>query len=232
MEYKKDTDGTDLLDENGNKIPVEITDDGSEADKKIKEAIAPLVEEIKGLKIANSMLKDMATNGGEKPDDKPKEAAELTEDEKIAAVVKKVLGAEKSSNAQANKKAAFEKFVAEHKEFHPENDSLGLKRDALQKKFSQFNTDGLSAVEDFMSVIGDAKTLLLGNDSTTETSERQPLIQQPPNLRNSPPKQTSSKLTDKEKKLMEQTGRTEEQILKMKQTHPDMLSDLLDFVRD
>lgn len=228
MEYKKNADGTDMLDENGNPIPVEITNKGTEADK-IKAALAPLVEEIKELKTSNSLLKDMIKNN-EKPT--PLEPAKpLTDDERIAQIVNSVLQKEKSSDAQANKIAAFEKFVTENKEFHPDNDPTGLKRDALQKKLDSFNTGHLTKVEEFLTVIGDAKTLLMGNDSSQDTS-RGNQIPNSPTPKGSPSGKQDEILTPRELKLAEQTGRTKEDILKMKTKHPALLQDLLDYVRD
>lgn len=231
MEYKKNSDGSDMLDENGNKIPVEITDEGSEADKKIAAAIAPLVEEIKGLRTSNGMLKDLLDK---KEDPTPTPPAAATEEEKLAVAVKKVLDAQKSSDAQANKRIAFDKFIADNKEFHPDNDTLGLKQDALTKKFARFNTDGLQTVEDFYSVVGDAKNLLMGNDNQSDTyrDQRQNSIQQPPIPRNSIKPGIDNELSPKERRLMETTGRTKEQILKMKKNHPEMLEQILEFVRD
>lgn len=231
MEYKKDNDGNFILDEQGNKVHVEITDDANESDKKIAAALAPVVEELKELRAERSLLKDMlkAEQDAKNP---PTPPAPATEDDKIAAAVKKALDAEKSSDAQANKKAAFDKFVSENKQFHPENDTLGLKRKALEDKFNRFNTEGLNSVEEFISVIGDAKDLLVKNGSLPATNEDKTFIPQAPLPRTGLPAPKDGDLSDREKKLMEKTGRTKEQILKMKEKHPDMLRDLLEFVSD
>lgn len=229
MEYKKNDDGTDMLDENGNPIPVEPQTPVGEPDA-ITAALAPLVEEIKGLRTSNSMLKELLDKKNEEPVP-PVQPAELTEEDKIAAVVTKVLSAQNSSNAQANKKAAFEKFVAANKEFHPENDTLGLKTEALKKKFDQFNTEGLHTVDDFLAVIGDAKRLLVGNDTPQEPSLDINKLPSSPTPRNQPQAKNDEDLTPLELKLAEQTGRTKEQILKMKLRHPDLLADLLQHVR-
>lgn len=230
MEYQKNEDGTDKLDEQGNPIPVEITDEEREA-AKIKTAIAPLVEEIKELKTSNSMLKDMIKNNEKStPPEDPNKV--LTEEEKIEALLDRKLADRLASDAQANKKAAFEKFITDNKEFHPDNDPTGLKRDALQKKFNQFNTDGLTKVEEFIAVIGDAKTLLLGNDSQQSASKNNNSYSQSPTPRGNPPAKKDEVLTPRELKLAEQTGRTKEQILKLKTKHPELVQNLLEYVRD
>lgn len=224
MEYQKNEDGTDKLDENGNPIPVEITPEVVEDDKDT--TINNLVEELKAERLAKGILADLLK-------DKKEEVtpAVLTEDDKIAQKVKEILQQEKSSNAQNNKKLAFEKFISDNKEFHPENDSLGLKRGALERKFNQFNTAELETVEQFLSVIGDAKRLLVGNDTPQETPSGVK-IQNSPTPKTNPPSRDSTELSPKEQKLAETTGRTKEQILKLKAKHPDLLEGLLEHVRD
>lgn len=228
MEYEKDSNGEFILDNNGEKIP-KVTNSDEDTDKKIKEAMAPLVEEIKELRAERGLYKDLL-EGKTPKQDEPK--TPLTEDEKIAAAVSKALSAEKSANAQANKTAAFEKFVNANKEFHQDNDSFGIKREALKKKFLQFNTDGLFSEEEFTSVIRDAYRLLVGNDKQPEASERQPFTPQPPIPRVIPKVHVVSELSDREKKLAEQTGRSPETILKLRQKNPEFLEELLKYVRD
>ena len=228
MEYEKNPDGTDKLDENGNPIPVEIANTESEADKLVK---TQLVQEIKDLREKNALQKALldATKG---EPETPKPAEALTDDDKIAAAVEKILQQKQSSDAKANKTAAFEKFIATNKEFHPENDELGLKSAALLKKFNQFNTEGLVTIDEFLVVIGDAKRLLVSNDSPQDPSKdtKTPYPNSTP--RGTQQGREESKLSPKEKKLAETTGRTEEQILKMRQKHPDFLESLLEHIRD
>lgn len=228
MEYQKNEDGTDKLDEQGNPIPVEIEDEkGKEADK----VIANLVEEVKDLRLQNSLVKQLLDKKEEVPIT-PDPNKVLTEDEKIALAVEKILQSKESSNAQANKKAAFEKFVIDNKEFNPDNDPTGLKRDALQKKFNRFNTEGLTSVDEFLSIIGEAKTLLLGNDNPIDTTKDKNPYSNPPTPRGNPPAKVNEVLTPREIKLAETTGRTKEQILKLKLKHPEFIAELLQHVKD
>lgn len=228
MEYKKNEDGTDMLDENGNPIPVEPQGEPAGTDA-IASAIAPLVSELKELRASNSLLKDMLEH---KEDPKPEQPVQpVTEEEKIAAIVKNVLQANKSSDAQANKEAAFEKFVAANKEFHPENDSLGLKAKALKDKFNQFNTEKLSSVDEFLAVISDAKRLLVGNDTQPEPSLDVNKLPSSPAPRNQPSSKPTEELSPLEIKLAEQTGRTKEQIIALKKKHPDLIADMLEHIR-
>lgn len=226
MEFEKNPDGTDKLDEQGNKIPVTIID---EKEKEAARVNANLVEEIKGLRlklgITEGLLKEK-----EKPPIDPNHV--LTDEEKLSALLDKKLAEKAASDAKANKIAAFEKFIAEHKEFNPENDPTGLKREALLKKVNQFNTDGLAKVEEFFSVIGDANTLLQGNDSRVETTREQNLYSNPPKTNNLPPRKPNDELTPRELKLIAQSGTTKERIMKLKATNPEFLEGLLEYVRD
>lgn len=226
MEYKKNEDGSDALDEQGNPIPVDNTDKNPEDDN--KKVIANLVEELKELRLEKGIIQDLL-DAKKTEEEKPKVGSD---EEKITQLVEKTLKEKESLNAKANKKAAFEKFVIENKEFHPENDAAGLKRQALEKKFNQFNTGELTSIDEFYSVIGDAKSLLTGNDNRSENQRDKNPLPNPPTPKSDPSGKVPSELSPKEIKLMEQTGRTKEQILKIKKSHPDFFEELLEHVRD
>lgn len=225
MKYQKNDDGSLVLDADGNPI-VELTDEEKEAARD-KES---LVGELKDLRTKYSITKDLLDKSKEVTPPPPKTPE--TEDEKIAQKVREVLDSEKASNAQANKKAAFEKFVKENKEFNPENDPTGLKQEALKSKFNRFNSDGLTTIEEFTALIGEAKILLVGNDSQPETPKVTTPYSSTPTPRGNPPAKNDEVLTPKELKLAEQTGRTKEEVIKLKLKHPDLIRDLLEFVRD
>lgn len=227
MEYQKDENGVEILDEQGNKIPLEITDNKEKEAAKVQ---ADLVSEIQELRLKLGVTQGLLDAKDTPPVIDPNKV--LTDEEKLEALLDKKIKERDALNAQANKTAAFEKFVTEHSEFNPENDPTGLKRDALQKKFNQFNTDGLSKVEEFISVIGDAKTLLLGNDSPADTTRETNLYSNPGKQNNPPPAKRNDELTPKELKLITQSGTTKERIMKLKATNPEFLEGLLAYVRD
>ena len=227
MEYQKNEDGTDLLDDDGNPIPVEIADDKV---KEVAKVNTQLVEEIKDLRLKLGITEGLLKDKDKKPEIDPNK--QLTDEEKLELLLDKKLQEKEALDAQANKKAAFEKFVTDNKEFNPENDPTGLKRDALQKKFNRFNTEGLTNVDDFLTVIGEAKTLLLGNDKPIDTSKSINSYSNPGKINNNISGGRESKLTPKELKLAQQTGKSEEQILKLKQKNPEYLEGLLEYVRD
>jgi hypothetical protein len=232
MEYKKDEDGNDLLDEQGNPIPLENTDEkeleaAKEREAKLAEEKKNLVEELKEIRLKLGVTEGLLKDKKEVDPNKP-----LSDDEKLELLLEKKLKEKDALNAQANKKAAFEKFVTENSEFNPANDPTGLKRDALEKKVNQFNTEGLTSVEQFTSVIRDAKTLLVGNDNQPETSGESNPPSNPPKGQGNTGGKRVEELTPKELKLAQTTGKTKEQILKLKQKNPDYLEQLLEFVRD
>lgn len=148
------------------------------------------------------------------------------EDKKIAEAIDRVFAQRTQVSAEANKKAAFAKFVAENTEYNPDNDQGGLKFAALKKEFEQFNTSGLVEKEDFESVIGKAHALLRGTDTTRRTDT--PSI--PSSTTSTPAAPASivqSKVSDEEKKLIERNGWTEEKYLKLKAKMPDYMNNLI-----
>ncbi len=227
MEFEKNPDGTDKLDEQGNPIPVKIKDNKDEESAKV---IGNLVEELKEsrlkLGIAEGLLK---ANAEKKKEEEPKP---LTDDEKLDALLDKKFQERQAAEAINNKKIAFEKFILEHKEFHPENDPTGLKKDALQKRFNEFNVESLKTVEEFTSKIKDAKTLLMGNDNPLDISLGKIPNSEIPVPGANPAGRKVEELTPKELKLAQTTGKTKEQILKLKISNPEYLKTLLEYVPD
>ncbi len=235
MEYKKNADGTDMLDESGNPIPADKPNEGGEEIAKevegLKETVTNLVEELKKERQEKGVYKNLLDKFNEKPETPITPDAD---EERIVNVIKKVLGTEKASRAETNKQVAFERFIAENKEFHPENDITGLKRRALEEKIARrFNTDGLSEVGDFEQVIREAHILLKNNDSSPESLKE---VKNPysttPISKTTPVTRDDKNLSIKEKKLIEQGSITLEKLLKLKEARPEFLEDLLKYVRD
>jgi len=229
MEYKKNSDGEFLLDENGEKIPEGTEDKGGEDAnvelmKKLADTNKALLEEVKTLRGANKDLKEK-TETKEVPATDPEES-------KIASVVQKVLSQEKAQNAETNKQVAFEKFVTEHKEFHPDNDPTGLKLQALKNKFNNFNTNGIMSTEGFMAVIRDAHTLLGNNDKTPETQREidNPYSSNPESKGGSTKQLPDTDLSSVEKKLIESGKVTKEKLLKLKSSQPGFYKQLINSV--
>lgn len=167
------------------------------------------------------LAKEALVAAAEKNNQNPEEA-------KIAEVVTKVLSQEKLGQAERNKKAAFDKFVAENKEYHPDNDPGGIKAKALETQFNRFNLNGLVEVDDFMKVIGDSNNLLRGIDTP-----RQPSTQVPssPHSVVAPSSQQVSELSPAEQALIERNGMTQEKYLALKAKMPDFAAALLATIR-
>lgn len=188
-----------------------------------------LVEEIKGDRKKRQGLEEDIVTLQTTIKKSVKAATSNPEDERIQSVVAEVLKTNDASKAKQNKTIAFEKFVTENKEFHPDNDPTGLKREALERKLKTFNTDGLTEIEDFTKVIGDAKTLL-GQDTSSQT----PTDEEVKNPYSSTSKNTSSPtealdkdLDPKEQKLIKQAGFTKESYLALKVKQPAFINGLL-----
>lgn len=152
------------------------------------------------------------------------------EDDKVKSVVENVLASREASRATNNRKIALEKFVTENKEFHPDNDSTGIMREALERKLSSFNLSGLSEVDDFIKVIGEAKTLLVqkdtGTKSSIETEVKNPYSSTSQSTITPTVKDTTG-LTAAEVKLIGQAGFTKEKYLELKSKMPSYINGLL-----
>ena len=194
---------------------------------KLEESLNNVVDELKELRKKNKELADAAAP--QKPIEEPKETIKDT----IVSVFKEIREKEKESEAEKNKELAFEKFITENKDFHPDNDTTGLKRKALQEKLSRFNTSGITSLGDFYSVIGEASILLQGNDTHANTSKE---INNPYTSTGFPKVAPSglkvSSLTPKEQKLVDQGFTTEEKLKKLKVSQPSFYQQLLERVND
>lgn len=226
MQYKKNADGSDMLDNEGNPIPEENTNEETitpEEAKLLKESLANTVDELKELRKKNKELSEKKESKIETP---------IIEDEatKLAKAVKAVLNSEKMENAKTEKVKAFERFITENKEFHPDNDPTGLKRQALEEKLKDYNTEVMS-VEKYYDVIGEAQLLLTGDNKSNTNRVNNPFSSSIQS-RMTPKPVVVDKLTSKERKLVENGSATEEYILKLKEKRPAYLASLLERVRD
>lgn len=148
------------------------------------------------------------------------------EEQKIIEVVQKVLGTETQKSAEKNREAAFTKFVADNNEYHPDNDTGGLKLAALKREFAQFNTTGLVNTEDFATVIGKAHALLRGTGTPSQTTTVTP-YSSTPSQPAAPSAPTDSKVSPEEAELIKQNGWTEERFLALKAKMPGVIEDLI-----
>lgn len=151
---------------------------------------------------------------------------ELSEEEKQKKLIREVLNENNASSAKANKQAAIDKFIADNKEFHVDNDPTGLKKQAFLDKLSFFNLDSLDG-DKFVSAVKDAYRLAGGSDSTTQSPRdiQNPYSITPTNGTQLPPKK-DEEFSDEEKKVMERTGISPERFKTMKEKNPDFIAGL------
>lgn len=199
-----------------------------------------LEKEIAALKVTNSgLVEEIKTDRTKRQDlveeikglkEEPKTPVVETPETDVATQVNKVLAERDASRAKANKKAALEEFVAGNKEFHPENDPTGLKREALEKELGGFNLDGVVEVKDFVSVIGKAKALLSGIDTAAQTPPEKEIknpYSSTPQTPITPEPVEDKNISPTEKKVMEQAGMTSEKFLELKEKMPAYINKLV-----
>jgi hypothetical protein len=142
----------------------------------------------------------------------------------VKLTVEQILATKRKEEAVENQRKALETFIQTNKEFHPDNDTGGVKLDLLKKELSNFRTDNLYSVEDFVGLMTRASRLLTPaqNPSIKVTPEVAP-IGGPGN----PNSDGSGKLSTKEKQVIEQLGWTEERYFKLKESMPGYVESLL-----
>lgn len=146
------------------------------------------------------------------------------EEAKITEALEKLLSQKEGERAIANKKAAFDKFVNDNKEYHPDNDVGGIKKAALEAQFNRFNQSGIVEVDAFVKLIGDANALLRGIDTSRQPN---PQIPSNPSSVAAPKDVPSDEVSQKEIALFTNNGWTKEKYLELKAKMPDFIEGLL-----
>lgn len=219
-------------------MPENTTEGVEELTKKIAEkeaALSNVVGELKEdrekrrlLTEENDLLKkalEDATKANVNPQ-LPDDIAKVVE-----AAVEQKLSQRDASSAQSNRVAAVEKFVAENKAFHPENDVTGKLREALDNKLKQFNLNGLHTSEEFYTVIRDAASLL-GVNTTPQTSSEIPNpYASTPRSSITPNAADDKDVSPLEKKLIERNGMSKESFLALKAKNPAYINNLLNLMQ-
>ena len=201
-----------------------------------EEELKGLKERISELEGKNDELKGSNTNIVEELKKIRKEKQELeqklTTDEEgddVTETVKKVLSEERQGEADSNKNEALENFISNHKEFHTDNDEGEIKASALKREFEALKSDNIYAVRDFEKLYEKALKLMPTNEQPKPDTV--PADQSTPPAGGSPPIVSQSNLTDKEKKLLKDSGFSEEKYLELKQKNPNYIASLLEQVR-
>lgn len=149
----------------------------------------------------------------------------------VEAAIEQKFSQRDASSAHGNRVAAVEKFVAENKAFHPENDVTGKLREALENKLKQFNTQSLYSSEEFYTVIRDAASLL-GVNTTPQTSSELPNPYSSTTRSSITPNATDDKdVSPLEKKLIEKNGMSKESFIALKAKNPAYINNLLNLMQ-
>lgn len=153
---------------------------------------------------------------------------ENPEEEKIRKAVEAQLAKDRATTAEANRKKAFEKFVAGNKDYHPDNDQGGLKKAALEKELANLNTwNTLTETEDLIAVIGKANTYLRGVDTSRQNDTTVAPYSSTTNSPAAPVGDDKDGLSPSEKKLIERNGWTKEKYTALKAKMPDYVENLV-----
>lgn len=203
-----------------------------------RQSTANLVSEIKELRDKKNLSDEEAETLRKKvlelegsnnaPEDmSPKEVIKAAEE-----AARKIFEDKERDDAKANRRAAFENFIGQHKEFHPDNDVGGIKLAALERKIDMFNTSGLHSVRDFMSVLEDAYRLIAGTQTPIEESQN-PNPDAPEGSGATPKTGDDNKVSAKEMKIIDRSfGGDKERYLKIKAKRPEYVASLLAYIVD
>lgn len=148
----------------------------------------------------------------------------------VAEEVKKVLDAKEEENLKTTRGKIEQKFKESHTEFHPDNDTGGIKYAAFQSKLARMNLTGLKTEEEIWDAFNDALVIL--NKGKTETqTDFNPYAATNRTPAGYPKGNENNKLSSAEVKLIGQLGWTEERYLKVKKSQPHYVDTMLAQVR-
>ena len=186
-----------------------------------------VVAELKEIRKERAFYKEAFESMMKKPEETPapEQKPEPTEVEKT---VLSVLQQQEAARVKAMKQATLERFFTENKEYHPDNDPTGLKRQALVNKLAMFNTDGILTESQFLSVITDANRLAGGSGSQTKIDKDiNPYSVTPTSQSPGGQPTKDSDLSDVEKAMLQRTGYSVEKYRTLKEKNPDFVKQLL-----
>lgn len=187
-----------------------------------KENVTSTVEELKVLRTKKQELEDIAKAALE-----GKGSGEDIE-AKARQIVKTMLDEEKSTKIEMTRSEFEAKFKASNPEFLQANDPAGIKFEAFKKVLGRFNTNGLSSQDEFATVYGDALTLMTGIKQSTY-KESSPYAFSPVS-RSGIAEVVDGDLSPTEKKLIDDNSWTKERYLKLKNSQPQYVRQLLNQV--
>lgn len=139
--------------------------------------------------------------------------------EDVEEKVRNILAEEKKAQAKLNRERAWSRFLEKNKEFNPENDTSGLRKNAIENSLSRLNVSSSYSEEDFLRNLEDAKKLAFGEKSRPQEDFSSSDSSQPP-VGSGPESRSQAKLTPEQEELRKQKGWTPEKYLEMKAKYP------------
>lgn len=223
-------------------------DDAAQEVKDLKEELAQankdknsLTEEIKTLrkKNADEIFED--NNSDNKPDDGSSDDGSSNNDDAgnqddskvdVSKEVANVLAKRDQDRMKKNQVKALGQFWEKYKEFHPDNDSSGVKTEALKSALNRLNTEGNIEVDDILDDLETARKLVPGikNSPDDGNNPRNPYNSDNRNPSGGDPSESKNDdqvMSNVERKLAQEKGWSDEKYLKLRSNHPKMLADLL-----
>ncbi len=171
-----------------------------------------VVEEIKTLRKENSNLKE-------------KSAPPVPSDD-IEEKITRILEEKTNQSKVARRNELINEFILKTKEFSPENDIAGLKRDALKKKLERFSIPSNASEDEIIEMLKDASMLVLNKKIETPIVNTVDVTINP-NPSSTVRNQSGVSLDDVEKAAIQRLGWDEKKFLDMKQKYPELVSSLL-----
>lgn len=213
---EKDIDNPQNLNTEENKIQ-ELEDKIKDLEVRLEKETgdkSKLVEEIKDVR----RLKQEAEAKAEEL------SKQLHPEDETDIKIKKALSEERDKQAKVNRDIAMRKFQEENKEFHPDNDTGGLKMSMLESQLREFDTSEFFTVDEFISVFKKAKKLIEPDREEDRTlTPPQDIVITPGSPKSAP----KTQLTSKELQVIKELGWTEERFLKIKKSLPKYVESLL-----
>lgn len=127
---------------------------------------------------------------------------------------------------ERNGKTALVVFKERHSEFNDENDISGLRFKALMDKYRLLRNEEAVEVDDYINLYETALALMEKKQSKQEVQNQH--ASTPSAVPGSPSSVKTSKLSEKEQRLIRDKGWTEERYLKVKGNHPDQVEKWLE----
>lgn len=180
----------------------------------LKQDKVNLVEELKGLRTSRQEIE--------------KRVSEV--EKKAADDLSKFASDDKQKKLDSAKKIAEDKFKSKYKEFHPDNDTGGLKYQALVKELELRKLDGVDTEDGFLSAFEDAAILLSQRGKQVKSNLNGRFAESPRGGSGDNKSIDDSGLDAREVKLLKMQGWDAERYLKIKTKRPEYVESLLRFM--